>query len=127
MERKVLGKCPVCDEKLQVTQLQCPHCKIKIEGEFTMSKFDYLTPEQQTFALVFLKNAGNIKSIENELNISYPTVKKCLDEVICGLGFQEVINNRASKLTRKEILSMIAKDEISLEEAEKLIKDSEGK
>ena len=33
-------------------------------------------------------NKGNIKAIEKELGISYPTVKKNLEEVIVHLGYE---------------------------------------
>ena len=85
--------------------------------------FSYLTVEQQNFALVFLKNAGNIKAIEKELNISYPTVKKNLDEVIKGLGFDEVTINYSEKLTRSDILKMLKNKEITFEEAEGMLKE----
>ena len=123
MKKKMLGYCPICDEKLMVSQLKCNECNTKIEGEFSLSKFDYLTVEQQNFALVFLKNAGNIKAIEKELNISYPTVKKNLDEVIKGLGFDEVTINYSEKLTRSDILKMLKNKEITFEEAEGMLKE----
>lgn len=123
MRKKILGVCPVCDSKLTVSQLKCFDCDTTIEGNFTLSKFDYLTTEQQNFALVFLKNAGNIKSIEKELNISYPTVKKNLDEVIKGLGFDEVIINKVTKPPKEEILKMLRNEEIDFDEAEELLKD----
>lgn len=123
MKKKILGYCPICDEKLMVSQLKCNECNTKIEGEFSLSKFDYLTVEQQNFALVFLKNAGNIKAIEKELNISYPTVKKNLDEVIKGLGFDEVTINYSEKLTRSDILKMLKNKEITFEEAEGMLKE----
>ncbi len=121
MKKKLLGLCPVCDNRLVISELQCNDCKTKIQGEFFLSKFDYLTNEEQDFALVFIKNAGNIKQIEKELNISYPTVRKMLDSVISNLGFEKT--SISTPLTRAEVLEMLKNDEISFEEAEQMLKE----
>lgn len=126
MKNKVIGTCPICKNNLYVSVLKCDNCGSKLEGEFTLSRFDYLTKEQQDFALVFIKNAGNIKSIENELNISYPTVKKNLDDLIDSLGFDTANINIVSNLSEKEILRALKNKEITFEEAEKLLKEVEN-
>ena len=90
MKKNVIGYCPICEEKLMVKTLTCEHCDTDITGEFVLSPFDYLSKEQLQFALIFIKNQGNIKLIEKDLNISYPTVKKNLEELINALGFNNV-------------------------------------
>lgn len=121
MKKKLLGICPVCDNRLVISELQCNDCKTKIQGEFPLSKFDYLSSEEQDFALVFLKNAGNIKQIEKELNISYPTVRKMLDSVIQNLGFEQT--TISNPLTRTEVLELLKNNELSFEEAEQILKE----
>ncbi len=121
MKKKILGSCPICSSKLYVSELKCPSCDTTLQGEFTLSKFDYLTPDQQNFALIFLKNAGNIKLVEKDLNISYPTVKKMLEEVISALGLNRA--NVVKKLTREEVLRMLKDGEIDFEEAESILKE----
>ncbi len=122
MKNKILGTCPVCGNELIVTELKCPRCNTIIKSEFSLSMFDYLSEEEQKFALVFLKNAGNITQIEKELNISYPTVKKMLDSVITNLGFSksDSINDKYNK---EEILMMLKEDKIDFETATKLLKE----
>lgn len=124
MRKKLLGTCPICEGKLFVSELSCKDCGSTIKGEFPLSKFDYLTPSQQEFALIFLKNAGNIKAIEKELNISYPTVKKNLEEIIRSLGFDQVTVIE-EKMTRKEVLALLKAKEITFEVAEKMLKECE--
>lgn len=121
MKKKLLGKCPICGEKLTVTELTCSSCNSKITGQFPMSRFDNLSTEEQDFALVFIKNAGNIKQIEKELNISYPTVKKMLDNVIKSLGYSNTVVFN-SKPTKDEILAMLKRKEIDFDEAEEMLK-----
>lgn len=71
-----------------------------------------------------MKNAGNIKAIEKELNISYPTVKKNLEEIIRSLGFDQVAVIE-EKMTRKEVLALLKAKEITFEVAEKMLKECE--
>lgn len=123
MKRRLLGVCPICDGKIHVSELKCNTCESTIQGDFPLSKFDNLSVTQQEFALIFIKNAGNIKSIEKELNISYPTVKKNLDDLISALGFDNTIIYPEEKLSKTEILSALKKKEISFEIAEKMLKE----
>lgn len=116
---QVIGECPVCKSDLKVTKLSCTHCSTEISGDFTLSKFNYLSKEHLYFIEVFIKNKGNIKQIEKELGISYPTVKKNLDEVIVSLGYQV---NDEEKEKRSDILAKLEKGELSASEAAKLLK-----
>lgn len=123
MKNKLIGLCPICGKKLIASELTCTDCDTKIQGEFSLSKFDYLTTAQQEFALVFLKNAGNIKSIEKELNISYPTVKKTLDELIVALGFKTISILPEDKWAKEDILRALREKEITFDEAERMLKE----
>jgi len=126
----VLATCPVCKHNLNVVKLHCDHCETTIEGDFTLSKFNYLETEKLYFIEVFMKNRGNIKMIEKELNISYPTVKKMLDEVIVKLGYslepfdeeQIVKESVADKVNKASILEKIEKGELSVADAIEIIK-----
>src|SRR5688500_18577917 len=84
----VLGRCPVCDHDLQVTRLQCPACHTAIEGAFSLGPFQRLSPEQLAFLGVFVKNRGVIRDVERELDVSYPTVRGRLDDLIRALGYE---------------------------------------
>ncbi|MCU0105299.1 DUF2089 domain-containing protein [Acholeplasma vituli] len=105
---------------LVVTEIQSKKKDITVRGEFQLSKFDYLTKEQQYFIEVFIKNQGNIKQIEKELGISYPTVKKSLEEVTSALGYK--VEDSKDDEKRIEIFEKIRKGELSIEDAEALLK-----
>ena len=129
----VISVCPVCKHDLKVVKLQCEHCDTSIEGNFTLSKFNYLESEKLYFIEVFVKNRGNIKAIEKELNISYPTVKKMLDDVILGLGYtpekedeEPIKESSEPKVSKSSILEKIANKEISVLEAIELLKKKVG-
>jgi hypothetical protein len=69
------------------SKLTCTHCTTEITGEFQTCKFCQLPTEQLEFAEVFIKCRGNIKEVEKELGISYPTVRNRLEMVIQALGY----------------------------------------
>jgi hypothetical protein len=112
---KILCKCPVCSSKLKVTRLKCDECNTLVENKFELSKFDYLNSEQLYFIEVFLKSRGNIKDVEKELGISYPTVRAKLDEVIIALGYN-VVKQKPS-VDKKDVIDMLEKGEITADEA----------
>src|SRR5690554_5865318 len=113
MKREVLGKCPVCGEELEVTRLSCSNCYTSIEGNFSLCKFCKLSNEQKNFLEAFIRNRGNIKEIEKDLGISYPTVRNKLEDVIKTLGYKPQYNE--PKIDKKEILRKLDEGEISSE------------
>jgi hypothetical protein len=115
----VIGECPICHSDLKVTKLECVKCHTEISGNFTLSKFNYLSKEHLFFIEVFIKNKGNIKAIEKELGISYPTVKKNLDEVIVHLGYEV---SQEERIKTDDIFKKLEQGEITPQEAAKLLK-----
>ncbi|KAB3537850.1 DUF2089 domain-containing protein [Alkaliphilus pronyensis] len=120
MQKNILNSCPVCNHQLLVTKLKCCHCDTTIEGSFKLCKFSKLSEEHKDFIDVFIKNRGNIKEIERELGISYPTVRNKLEAVISALGhnYVEVKTNN-----KKEVLESLNRGDITAEEAVKLLKE----
>ena len=115
---KLLGTCPVCQDTLTVTKLSCHSCHTHIEGKFGISKLGQLPEEQQRFIEVFVTSRGNIKEVEKELGISYPTVRKKLNEVIMALGYVA----RDETQRREEILDAVETGEMTAKEAASLLK-----
>jgi hypothetical protein len=120
MSYRVISKCPVCSAKLKVVKLKCSKCGTVIENDFELSKFEYMGSEQLDFMEVFLKCRGNIKDVEKELGISYPTVRAKLDEVVSALGYSIV---KKPTIGSKEILDMLEKGEITAEQAINMMKE----
>ena len=84
---EVTGRCPMCEAELVVTHLRCQQCGTGLDGVFQLTKFDRLSRGQLRFIETFIKNRGVIRDVEREMNISYPTVRSRLDEVIAALGY----------------------------------------
>lgn len=121
MAYKVITTCPICSKKLRSVRLKCTGCSTVIENEFEFSKFDYLSNEQLYFIETFLKCRGNIKDVEKELGISYPTVRAKLDEVLGSLGYTTPQPKKVDD--NKAILEALEKGEISAEEAIKKLNE----
>lgn len=120
MAYRIISKCPVCSAKLIVTKLKCGKCGTVIENDFQLSKFEYLSNEQLDFMEVFLKCRGNIKDVEKELGISYPTVRAKLDDVVSALGYTVV---KKPAVNSNEVLDMLEKGEITPEQALNMMKE----
>ena len=119
----VIGSCPICSSQLSVVRLECGSCGTRLEGSFSLGRFQSLSPEQLDFLEVFIRARGSFKDVERELGISYPTVRSRLDAVIRGLGFQsEVVPARETEAERrKEILRELAEGRIGPEDAAALL------
>ena len=61
--------------------------------------------------------------IEKDLNISYPTVKKTLDEIISALGFEKINVTESKKLSKEEVYRALKNGEITFEQAEEYLKE----
>lgn len=124
MGHELVGKCPVCTQELEVEKLSCRLCGTSIEGNFEICKFCKLEKEQKNFVEVFIKCRGNIKEVEKELGISYPTVRSKLDQVIHSLGYDvDSVPDDDKGTKRKEILDMLNSGDISSKEAIKLLRE----
>lgn len=117
---RVISKCPVCSAKLRVMKLKCNKCGTVIENDFELSKFEYLSSDQLSFMEVFLKCRGNIKDVEKELGISYPTVRAKLDDVVSALGYTVI---KKPTVNSKEVLDMLERGEITPEQALNMMKE----
>ena len=95
------GRCPVCNEALNVTRLQCGQCGTGIDGLFALGRLQALTPDQIQFIEVFIKCKGKIKDVETELGISYPTVVGRLNDVVRSMGY-EVSDSEGSEIDQFE-------------------------
>ncbi len=124
MANPIVGRCPVCSEGMNVTRLECPYCQTAVEGKFEICRFCRLGKDQLRFVEVFIKSRGNIKEVERELGISYPTVRSKLDNVIKAMGYDvHTIPEDETGVKRREVLDMLNKGDITSKEAVKMLKD----
>jgi hypothetical protein len=129
MPHDVISTCPVCSGELAVTRLHCRSCGTTLEGEFSVGRFGRLTREQLVLLESFLRSRGNLRDMERELGISYPTVRSRVEALVRALGFgrrdgedaeDQVATTKPSSdatTTRQQILERLAAHEIGAEEA----------
>ena len=111
---KRLKQCPVCNSNLDIIEYHCANCDTTIKGKFGIGDLALLSVAQQEFAKTFLCCGGNIKEVEKELRISYPTVKNKLAEITSLLCAGRKISK---KTISPNILDDIEKGNLSVEEA----------
>ena len=140
MARDVISTCPVCEGELLITRLHCRSCGTALEGEFGVGRFGRLTREQLSLLESFLRSRGNLKEMERELGISYPTVRGRVDALVRALGLadgdaepldQEPFAEPDASETdaaaeRRAILERLARREISAEEAAASLRELGG-
>ena len=133
MVHDVIATCPVCSDELTITRLHCRNCGTALEGEFGVGRFGRLDREQMSLLESFLRARGNLKEMERELGISYPTVRGRVDALVRALGLADgsvpleedeapdtaeeelVAADAASE--RRDILERLARKEINADEA----------
>jgi hypothetical protein len=119
---QVPTECPVCHDELIVTRLACRNCGTALEGRFSMEKIFQLMPEQLHFVEIFLRSEGKLNRVQDELGLSYPTVRSRLEEVIQALGYEVAGKDEGvDEDQRQEILQKLAAKEITSEEALELL------
>ncbi len=122
-----LSKCPVCNGELTVTRLHCDTCDTTIEGRFANGAFAGLKPEQLDFIETFVRCEGKITRVEEELALSYPTIRNRLQEVIRALGYEPGKEEPAeiSDEKRLSVLEELDSGKISADEAMRLLNGEE--
>ncbi len=133
MVHDVIATCPVCSGELTIARLHCRSCGTALEGEFGVGRFGRLDREQMSLLESFLRSRGNLKEMERELGISYPTVRGRVDALVRALGLadgsepmdeddeataeDEGMTAADAATERRDILERLARKEIDADEA----------
>lgn len=128
MEREVISNCPVCEARLQVTRLHCNTCGTTIEGEFNVGRFARLGRDQMSLLESFLRSRGNLRELERELGLSYPTVRGRVETLLRTLGLGDGPAQPAETAApaaepamdpelRRAVLERLARHELTAEQA----------
>ncbi|PRR81993.1 DUF2089 family protein [Clostridium vincentii] len=115
MVNELVAVCPRCNEKLIATRLSCGKCDLELNGDFPLSKFDYLCAEELNFVECFLKAQGNFKTVQIDREMSYPAVKKKFNEILDKLNLSPIKNEE-----RNEVI-MITTGVVPIKETDKLV------
>jgi len=140
----VIATCPVCDHELSVTRLHCEECGTTLEGRFSVGRFGRLSREQLALLESFLRARGNLRDMERELGISYPTVRNRVEALVRILGLADpgvqadVVTDNAATVPqvvgaaraaervsaeRRRVLERLAAHEIDAEDAARALRE----
>jgi len=133
MPHDAIATCPVCSSELSVTRLHCRTCGTTLEGDFSVGRFGRLSREQMAILESFLRSRGNLRDMERELGLSYPTVRARVEALVRALGFGprdadepeaatsagEALGRAAEDVAaaRQEILQQLAGHQITADDA----------
>jgi hypothetical protein len=132
MVHDVIATCPVCSGELTIARLHCRDCGTALEGEFGVGRFGRLDRDQLSLLESFLRSRGNLKEMERELGISYPTVRGRVDALIRSLGLADGpaepdydtddpdatrVHTLDAAAERRAILERLSRHEISADDA----------
>jgi hypothetical protein len=140
MAHDVIATCPVCAGELVVTRLRCGECGTTIEGEFGVGRYARLSRDQVVVLESFLRSRGNLRDMERELGISYPTVRARVEALVRSLGFGPRDDDPTAvgsdpvaaadpaagdtAAGRRDILERLARHELTAEQAAEAIRRS---
>lgn len=80
--KRLPTSCPSCSGRLAVKRLLCERCETEVDGLYPLPALASLGQEDQEFILEFIKASGSLKEMAGILDVSYPTVRNRLDEII---------------------------------------------
>ena len=89
-------RCPSCEQRMEVKRLSCAHCGTEVEGAYPLPQLAALSAEDQGFVCDFVKASGSLKEMAVLMQVSYPTVRNRLDDVIAKLQPPPPAKNKKS-------------------------------
>lgn len=112
-------RCPLTGGEIIVTRIYCPDADVSIDGRFAVAEppFAQLTPEQIQFVEIFMRNEGKLNRMEEDLGLSYPTIRSRLHDVIRALGYEPGKEEAAPAVDRKQVLAELEAGSLSFDEA----------
>ena len=117
-----MRECVNCHGPLQAARLSCTACGLSFEGTFYTPRLARLDPGQQQLVEQIVLAAGNLKDVASAIEVSYPTLRKRLDNLILALrSLREQDDTQIA-----EFLSAVETGDMTAETAARLIRELHG-
>lgn len=88
-----------------------------------MNRRQRLVPDELKFVEDFILTGGSLKDLAAQMDLSYPTVRNKLNDIIENLKkFKETEKVLDKNLSQENVLSKLESGQISVKEALKLLK-----
>lgn len=120
-------QCPSCRSDLSITRLTCPACGTEVTGSFGLNRLARLDEPHAALLELFLRVRGNVKDMERQLGLSYPTVRARLEEALAAAGLDREttpsLTESELRQRRDQILDQLERGEIASSDATALLRD----
>lgn len=126
-EQPMPTRCPACTSELYITRLQCPSCGTEVGGAYRLDRLARLPEPHASLIELFLLRRGNMKEMERDLGISYPTVRARLEEALKAAGLERAEGRQAAEKERQrrrhEILDELERGAITAQDAAEQLRE----
>jgi len=99
-----------------VVKLECPSCAAEVNGNFESCPVCALEGESRRVLDLFLAARGNLKQVQRELGVSYPTARQRVEKMFRQL------EGKIDPQDPGDVLARLQAGEISVDEAERLLR-----
>jgi hypothetical protein len=106
---------------MQTAAMTCTICGVKIEGDFSTTLFDRLSPEDQRFLEQYLLAGFSIKTMEENGSMGYAAIRSRLDRLISN--YKQLRKMDAQK---KAVLEQLRSGQISVTKAKEKLEKLSG-
>lgn len=111
---KIISQCPSCKSaKVHVAKMECASCDTRFEGKFEIPALLRLSDSDLDFILQFVKCSGSLKEMAKKQNVSYPTLRNRLNDLIEAIEQCEM----QAQHSRSEVLKLLEEGKISAKDA----------
>ena len=114
--------CLICESLLHIKTLSCSSCHTDYSGEFYFPRLAKLSRQELQLAESLIIHGGKLKEMAQALDISYPTLKKRLNELSVSLKQKK----EEDEALIEQILKDIEVQKITAQEGIKRIKEING-
>ncbi|MCS7040981.1 MAG: DUF2089 domain-containing protein, partial [Caldilineales bacterium] len=87
-----------------------------------LRRFARLSPEQLRFLEAFVRCEGRLNRLQEEIGLSYPTLRSRLHEILETLGYLPTETEKTRAQERRRILDDLAAGAITAAEAAELLR-----
>ena len=119
---KPAQQCPSCNTPMHLERLRCPACHTVVEGSFHWPRLSRLSPTDQELVELLILASGSLKAAAKKLHVSYPTIRRRLDNLIEHLAAEVKID----ETLRRQLLRDVATGKRTAAEAAHLLKQERG-
>ncbi len=114
--------CPVCKNQLKLSRLKCGGCGVVLEGSFNLPRLARLNSEMRVLAEQMILCGGNLKDLAVEVGVSYPTLRRRVDDLIQALATLK--DNDEKEVAH--LLDEIGQGQLPAEEGIRKIREIQG-